>query len=97
MSRQGVMQAAGNALAFAVQDQRRIKMKPIIKYGASIVLTLAVFLLVLPARHAAWSAQEENHCFTCHTNARKLIQITREIAKARGDKPGASAETEGEG
>ena len=45
----------------------------------------------------AQSTQNENHCFTCHTNARKLIQITREIAKAGKDKPGASSETEGEG
>ncbi|MCK5044924.1 hypothetical protein KAR26_04340 [Candidatus Parcubacteria bacterium] len=45
----------------------------------------------------ARSTEKENHCFTCHTNARKLIKITREIAKANKDKPGGSAETEGEG
>ncbi|MCP4721560.1 MAG: hypothetical protein GY860_19050 [Desulfobacteraceae bacterium] len=43
------------------------------------------------------SAENENYCFTCHTNARKLIKITREIAKAGKDKPGGSAETKGEG
>jgi len=42
-------------------------------------------------------AQQENHCFTCHTNPRKLIEITREIARNNLEKPGASSETEGEG
>jgi hypothetical protein len=39
----------------------------------------------------------ENHCFTCHTNPRKLIQITREIAKANKGKPAKSSKIEGEG
>ncbi|MGD8504695.1 MAG: hypothetical protein PVF76_17380 [Syntrophobacterales bacterium] len=39
----------------------------------------------------------ENHCFTCHTNPRKLIQITREIAEARKGEPAKSAAIEGEG
>lgn len=39
----------------------------------------------------------ENHCFTCHTNPRKLIQITREIAKTRKGEPVKSAAIEGEG
>lgn len=43
------------------------------------------------------SEVSENHCFTCHTNPRKLIEITRELAKSVQDKPGASVETEGEG
>ena len=43
------------------------------------------------------SAQNENHCFTCHTNPRKLIEITREISRLDTQKPGASKETKGEG
>ena len=43
------------------------------------------------------ATQQENHCFTCHTNPRKLIEITREIARTHPEKPGASAETKGEG
>jgi nitrate/TMAO reductase-like tetraheme cytochrome c subunit len=43
------------------------------------------------------SADNENHCFTCHTNPRKLIKITREISKLDTNKPGASKETKGEG
>lgn len=39
----------------------------------------------------------ENHCFTCHTNPRKLIQITREIAAARKGEPAKSEAIEGEG
>ena len=60
------------------------------------LLIVASFILTFGGLKAQ-STQNENHCFTCHTNARKLIQITREIAKADKDKPGASSETEGEG
>jgi hypothetical protein len=63
-------------------------------YGA---IALMVCLVFSPNDRMARSADEENHCFTCHTNAGKLIKITREIAKADKDKPGGSAETEGEG
>jgi len=47
--------------------------------------------------NAANTTKRENHCFTCHTSARKLIQITREISKSNKNKPGASPETKGEG
>ncbi|MBW1784461.1 MAG: hypothetical protein JRL30_27430 [Deltaproteobacteria bacterium] len=60
-------------------------------------LALAVSLFLFGGGPTVWSAQKENHCFTCHTNARKLIQITREIAKADKGKIGGSTETEGEG
>jgi hypothetical protein len=59
------------------------------------VLVLAFFLL--QNSREARSADQENHCFSCHTNARKLIEITREIKKSQKGKPGASAETKGEG
>lgn len=62
--------------------------------GGLIVSVCPLFLAGTPATP---SAQQENHCFSCHTNPRKLIEITREIARADQDKPGASIETEGEG
>jgi len=43
------------------------------------------------------AAQQENYCFSCHTNARKLIQITREIAAERKGEVVVSAKTKGEG
>ena len=60
-------------------------------------LVFAVSLLLLYSSPGARSAEKENYCFTCHTNARKLIKITREISKVNKGKPGASAETKGEG
>jgi nitrate/TMAO reductase-like tetraheme cytochrome c subunit len=65
----------------------------------AVVGVLMVFgcLLFFAQAPAVRSAEQENHCFSCHTNPRKLIEITREIARANQDKPGASIETEGEG
>ena len=60
-------------------------------------LVFAASLFSFYSSPKAHSVEKENYCFTCHTNARKLIKITREIAKADKDKPGGSAETEGEG
>ena len=71
-------------------------MKPV-KFTIIIALALTISLILFYGGQMARSADGENHCFTCHTNARKLIKITREIAKANKDKPGGSAETEGEG
>jgi len=69
-----------------------------LKSVLGILLSSAlVMVFMVGNREAALSAEEENHCFTCHTNARKLIKITREIQEANKDKPGGSAETEGEG
>jgi hypothetical protein len=58
---------------------------------------LAVSLLFSLGLPASGLAKTENHCFTCHTNPRKLVEITREIARADQGRPGASIETEGEG
>ena len=69
----------------------------IFKMFACGAMVLMVCVLFFSNGRMARSADEENHCFTCHTNAGKLIKITREIAKADKDKPGGSAETEGEG
>jgi hypothetical protein len=61
----------------------------------SLVFTISLFFSIGSSR--AESDRKENHCFTCHTNARKLIKITREIAKANEGKKGAATESEGEG
>ena len=58
---------------------------------------IAVCLLFFSQPITVQAAEDENHCFTCHTNPRKLIQITREISKLATNKPGASKETKGEG
>lgn len=63
----------------------------------AVGLTLAIALVGGLDNPVARSSPQENHCFTCHTNPRKLIEITRDIARTRPDKPGASAETQGEG
>jgi hypothetical protein len=62
----------------------------------SIVVVFGFLLLFAYENRTAGSAEGENYCFTCHTNARKLIQITREIEKQKG-KSKASSEIEGEG
>ena len=58
-----------------------------------IAAVLSVFLI--PLGPFTSQAYEDTQCFICHTSAKKLIEITREIAKTR---PAIkSAETEGEG
>ena len=53
----------------------------------------SVFLI--PLGPFTSQAYEDTQCFICHTSAKKLIEITREIAKTR---PAVtSTETEGEG
>ena len=68
-----------------------------VKFTIIIALVLTISLVLFYGDQMARSADGENYCFTCHTNARKLIKITREIAKDNKDKPGGSAQTEGEG
>ncbi|BBO78226.1 hypothetical protein DSCW_56430 [Desulfosarcina widdelii] len=58
---------------------------------------IAVCLLFFSQPIVVQAAEGENHCFSCHTNPRKLIQITRELSKLAKNKPGASKETKGEG
>jgi len=60
-------------------------------------LVVALCLLFSSHPPIVQSAESENYCFTCHTNPRKLIEITREISKLDTKKPGASKETKGEG
>jgi hypothetical protein len=58
---------------------------------------VAVVTVPLFADTVAKAKKGENHCFTCHTSARKLIEITREIDKAQTGKAIRSPETKGEG
>lgn len=72
-------------------------MKPV-RFTIVTLLACAVSLVLLYGnQETAQSAKEENHCFTCHTNAKNLIKITREIAQANKGKKTASSESEGEG
>jgi hypothetical protein len=68
-----------------------------VDWTVGISLALIICMVFFARDPAVRSAQKENHCFTCHTNPRKLIAITREIAKTNKDKPGGSPETKGEG
>lgn len=61
-----------------------------------LVAAWGAFLALWQSSSPARSAEKENQCFTCHTNPRKLIQITREIA-ATQKTPAVSKESEGEG
>ncbi len=70
----------------------------IVKYVMCIALALSLSVFLVYQGRTVSSAEEgENHCFSCHTNPRKLIQITREIAKAQEGKATKSSETSGEG
>jgi hypothetical protein len=64
-------------------------------YGIIGVICLLVvsFLLFIQGNPLIGEAQE-SQCFKCHTSAKFLITITREIAKTR---PVIKSENEGEG
>ena len=65
------------------------------KYFSVMGLAVALCLVLIPGNPFISQASEESQCFKCHTSAKKLIEITREIAKIR---PAVkSAESEGEG
>ena len=64
----------------------------VIKFAVSIGLIFAVSLFLSFDSQKAWSAEQESYCFTCHTSAKDLIKITREIAEAKKGEPGAEAE-----
>ncbi len=64
-------------------------------YLLRIALILVFSLFLIPAQSPKSQAYEDTQCFQCHTSAKQLIEITREIAKTR---PAVtSSETEGEG
>ncbi len=65
------------------------------KYLRLIGLAIAFCLIFIPGSPFSSQAYEDTQCFKCHTSAKKLIEITREIAKTRPALK--SAETAGEG
>lgn len=65
------------------------------KYLRVIGLAIAFCLVFIPGSPFISQASEDSQCFKCHTSAKKLIEITREIAKTRPALK--SAETKGEG
>ena len=65
------------------------------KYLRYVCLPIVSSLIFVLGNPPLARAYEDTQCFICHTSAKKLIEITREIAKTR---PAAkSAETAGEG
>jgi len=58
-------------------------------------LVLIFSLMLIPTFPFISQAYEDTQCFQCHTSAKKLIQITREIAKTQPALE--SSEIEGEG
>ena len=65
------------------------------KYLRYVCLPIVSSLIFVLGNLPLVQAYEDTQCFICHTSAKKLIEITREIAKTR---PAVtSAETEGEG
>jgi hypothetical protein len=69
----------------------------LLRLGLFLSLVAGLCLFGFAENSQAQSAEQENHCFTCHTNARKLIQIIREIEESRKDQPKAEIKSEGEG
>ena len=73
-----------------------------INVGVSVMRCLRWFgviivfcLVVIPGNPLTGQAYEDTQCFKCHTSAKQLIEITREIAKTRP--PAKSEEIVGEG
>jgi len=65
------------------------------KYLRYVCLPIVSSLIFVLGNPPLVQAYEDTQCFICHTSAKKLIEITREIARTR---PAVtSAETEGEG
>jgi hypothetical protein len=64
-------------------------------YVRPIILAIVFSLFLIPMFPSAGQAYEDTQCFQCHTSAKKLIEITREIAKTKPAQQ--SSETEGEG
>jgi len=68
-----------------------------IRFVVSFLTALGTFLLLSHINLTPRAGGEENQCFTCHTSARKLIKITREIESLKKAKPVATVKSEGEG
>ena len=63
-----------------------------IKITVLIIFILIIGIIFVPLNG---TSDNKNQCIECHTSAKKLIDITREIAKTRP--PTKSAEQEGVG
>jgi len=67
----------------------------VMTYARWIGIAIVFCLVLIPGNPLTGWAYEDTQCFKCHTSAKQLIEITREIAKARPALK--SAEIEGEG
>ncbi len=74
----------------------RVKVR-VLKYAAGITVVFVVVLFMFGSIPAGWSDEGQSQCIACHTSPRKLIQITREIAKDPTRQAVVSLETVGEG
>jgi hypothetical protein len=61
----------------------------------SLAVFIAVFISLL-SPPAAIAGAPESGCIACHTSAKKLIEVTRELAASRPSLP-KHAESKGEG
>lgn len=63
----------------------------------TIISLISAFLLLYNASSNVQCTEKVNQCVACHTSAKNLIKITREIAETGQSKPVISSETSGEG
>ncbi len=63
----------------------------------TIIFLISAFLLLYNASSNLQCAENVNQCVACHTSAKNLIKITREIAETGQYKPAISSENSGEG
>jgi len=66
------------------------------KYSTGLVATLIAVHFLFIGGATSWADADDDQCLDCHTSPRKLITITRAIAKT-AEKPAVSLETVGEG
>jgi len=69
------------------------------KRNKLFLILILLFLFLIPlyfnkTLNSGIASEKESQCIKCHTSAKKLIKITREIAKNR---PVLKAESEGDG
>jgi len=64
--------------------------------GLILFLIMPFLFLLFPIKSAVSQTQPKNQCIACHTNAKKLIEITR-IIKQTTPQPKKSSLTKGEG
>lgn len=67
------------------------------QYAAGLIAVFAAVLLLFGGGPVGWTDENRSQCVVCHTSARTLIGITRELAKDPLRQPVVSLETVGEG